>query len=129
MVIDQAAVLAALDHLRASRVTTWVDGGWGIDALVGEQTRPREDLDLVVEHIALDAARSALSALGTATIRLPNRDFQPASSSPTPRAATTGVGLIGGRRLRCLTPELNFVTTWAISPTRPRKAAGPRKRR
>lgn len=42
---DVQAVLAALD---AAGVPTWLDGGWGIDALVGRQTRPHSDLDLVI---------------------------------------------------------------------------------
>ena len=41
-------VLEILDRLRSHGVTASVDGGWGVDALVGRQTRPHEDLDLVV---------------------------------------------------------------------------------
>jgi len=29
-------------------VGLWVDGGWGVDALLGEQTRPHKDLDIFV---------------------------------------------------------------------------------
>jgi lincosamide nucleotidyltransferase A/C/D/E len=29
-------------------VQLWVDGGWGIDALLGEQTRPHKDFDALV---------------------------------------------------------------------------------
>ena len=36
---------AALD---AAEVRCWVMGGWGIDALLGEQTRAHHDLDLLV---------------------------------------------------------------------------------
>ena len=42
---DVIEVLAALD---AGDIDYWVDGGWGIDALVGEQTRVHHDLDLGV---------------------------------------------------------------------------------
>jgi lincosamide nucleotidyltransferase A/C/D/E len=42
---DVIEVLAALD---AGGINYWVDGGWGIDALVGEQTRTHRDLDLGV---------------------------------------------------------------------------------
>ena len=28
----------------------WLDGGWGIDALLGHQTRQHEDLDIVIEQ-------------------------------------------------------------------------------
>jgi lincosamide nucleotidyltransferase A/C/D/E len=45
-------VLEALAFLRAARIPVWVDGGWGVDALLGEQTRDHADLDLAVpsEH-------------------------------------------------------------------------------
>jgi len=29
-------------------IQVWLTGGWGIDALLGEQTRPHKDLDLIV---------------------------------------------------------------------------------
>jgi lincosamide nucleotidyltransferase A/C/D/E len=48
-------VLGYLDRLAAECVAAWVDGGWGVDALLGEQTRLHEDLDLVVA--LADAAR------------------------------------------------------------------------
>lgn len=44
---DVIEVLAALD---AGGIDYWVDGGWGIDALVGEQTRRHHDLDLGVSR-------------------------------------------------------------------------------
>lgn len=39
-------VLTVLDALADRRVPVWVAGGWGIDALLGEQTRAHADLDL-----------------------------------------------------------------------------------
>jgi lincosamide nucleotidyltransferase A/C/D/E len=42
---DVVEVLAALD---ADGIDYWVDGGWGIDALLGRQTRGHRDLDLGV---------------------------------------------------------------------------------
>ena len=42
---DVLDVLAALD---AGGIDYWVDGGWGIDALLGRQTREHRDLDLGV---------------------------------------------------------------------------------
>ena len=44
---DVLAVLTALD---AGGIDYWVDGGWGIDALVGEQTRRHHELDLGVSR-------------------------------------------------------------------------------
>lgn len=41
-------VLAVLDALTAADVRVWVAGGWGVDALLGRQTRPHCDIDLVI---------------------------------------------------------------------------------
>ena len=43
-------VLAILDRLDAAGIAWWVDGGWGVDALLGEQTRPHHDLDFAVRE-------------------------------------------------------------------------------
>lgn len=53
-----AEVLAVLAALRHSGCRVWVAGGWGVDALVGRQTRPHRDLDLALaaenEVVALE---------------------------------------------------------------------------
>jgi lincosamide nucleotidyltransferase A/C/D/E len=41
-----------------------VDGGWGVDALLGEQTRPHSDLDIAVEHKDVPQIRALLEARG-----------------------------------------------------------------
>ena len=30
-------------------ITVWVGGGWGVDALIGSQTRPHNDIDVYIE--------------------------------------------------------------------------------
>lgn len=35
----------AFDH----GISVWLDGGWGVDALLGRQTRPHNDIDLFIE--------------------------------------------------------------------------------
>lgn len=57
-------VRAVLDRLTQANVTVWLDDGWGIDALVGEQTRAHADLDSVIAREDLDRAREALHPLG-----------------------------------------------------------------
>ncbi|MEV6238641.1 hypothetical protein [Lentzea sp. NPDC051838] len=44
----------------------WIGGGWGIDALVGRQTRPHDDLDLMHREEQEPAVLTALAALGFA---------------------------------------------------------------
>lgn len=41
-----------------------VDGGWGVDALVGRETRPHDDLDLVVPLADLESIVAALAPVG-----------------------------------------------------------------
>jgi lincosamide nucleotidyltransferase A/C/D/E len=59
-------VIAVLDALVARDVRVWLDGGWGVDALLGEQTRAHEDVDIVVELRCLDDVVVALTPLGLA---------------------------------------------------------------
>ena len=48
MTMTAADVVRIVGWLEAARVDLWLDGGWGVDALVGEQTREHKDLDVVV---------------------------------------------------------------------------------
>ncbi|MFB7496503.1 nucleotidyltransferase domain-containing protein [Streptomyces sp. NPDC056161] len=57
-------VIAVLDELTDADVTAWVDGGWGVEALLGTVSRPHSDLDLVVLRTELDTIRAALAAAG-----------------------------------------------------------------
>jgi lincosamide nucleotidyltransferase A/C/D/E len=59
-------VLAVLDALEAEAIGYRVDGGWGIDALVGRQTRAHEDLDLVVARPEVGSVEASLAPLGFA---------------------------------------------------------------
>ena len=42
-------VLEVLADLSGAGCRAWAGGGWGVDALVGRQTRPHRDLDLAVD--------------------------------------------------------------------------------
>jgi lincosamide nucleotidyltransferase A/C/D/E len=48
MTMTAADVVEILGWLGTASVDVWLDGGWGVDALVGEQTREHNDLDLIV---------------------------------------------------------------------------------
>jgi lincosamide nucleotidyltransferase A/C/D/E len=53
-----AQAIEIAESLAAAGIRSWVMGGWGIDALLGQQTRTHHDLDLLVsasELPALDA--------------------------------------------------------------------------
>ena len=55
-------VVAILDLLDEEGIRTWLHGGWGIDALVGEQTREHRDIDLVVAREYADRLRELFRA-------------------------------------------------------------------
>jgi lincosamide nucleotidyltransferase A/C/D/E len=60
LVVRADAVLEVLVALEESGCRVWVAGGWGVDALVGEQTREHRDLDLAMHA---DDERLALATL------------------------------------------------------------------
>ena len=64
--ITGSDVLEVIDRLEAAAIDFWLDGGWGIDALLGSQTREHDDLDLVVRRQQCDLAVRTLAALGFA---------------------------------------------------------------
>ncbi|MER5770588.1 alpha/beta fold hydrolase [Streptomyces sp. NPDC001985] len=53
-----------LDLFAGAGVRVWVDGGWGVDALLGEQTRPHQDLDIAVDRLDFARLRAALTDAG-----------------------------------------------------------------
>lgn len=53
-----------LDALETLGCRFWLEGGWGIDALVGHQTRGHRDVDVDVDAACEQQAVSALGALG-----------------------------------------------------------------
>ncbi|MEV6424003.1 nucleotidyltransferase family protein [Streptomyces sp. NPDC051662] len=128
-------VLAVLDLLDRAGIRVWLDGGWGVDALLGEQTRPHNDLDIVVRTDDLDRYDRALRAHGFRLMRddgpynyvlvddagreVDVHSFDPATTltdadgvlvhGPNglayPVDALTGSGTVLGRRVACCTPE------------------------
>jgi lincosamide nucleotidyltransferase A/C/D/E len=128
---DVLQVVAAVGH---AGVAVWLDGGWGVDALVGEQTRPHDDLDCIIALGDADAAQDALAPLGFAVVEneLPTRfvvrdvsdrrvDFHTVTFDDDGGGvqalqdgtlwrflpdALTGSGAIAGQPVPCLTAEV-----------------------
>ena len=64
MSFSAESVLAVIDALNEAGCWRTIDGGWGVDALTGSQTRDHEDLDLVVKLAEIGAVLEALDGLG-----------------------------------------------------------------
>jgi lincosamide nucleotidyltransferase A/C/D/E len=62
--VNPADVIRVLDRLDGAGVTVWLDGGWGVDALLGQQTRAHEDVDLAIARHDCPLAQETLAGLG-----------------------------------------------------------------
>lgn len=56
VVMSAEQMIKVLMTLRQANVTAWIDGRWGVDALLGEQMREHDDLGLVVDNAATASA-------------------------------------------------------------------------
>src|SRR5260221_6501645 len=45
-------------------IKVWIDGGWGVDALLGHQTREHDDLDVALRHSDVSALCKLLEDRG-----------------------------------------------------------------
>jgi len=45
-------------------IQVWIDGGWGVDALLGRQTRKHDDLDVALRHSNVSALCKLLEDYG-----------------------------------------------------------------
>lgn len=59
-----AEVRAVLDALTDLECRFWLEGGWGVDALVGHQTRAHRDVDIDVDAASEPAVLQVLAGLG-----------------------------------------------------------------
>jgi lincosamide nucleotidyltransferase A/C/D/E len=58
---DVADLIALLEH---HGLEVYVDGGWAVDAVLGKQTRPHDDLDIALPHAQVPRLRALLDARG-----------------------------------------------------------------
>jgi lincosamide nucleotidyltransferase A/C/D/E len=57
-------VVEIVQLLERHHIEVCVDGGWGVDALLGEQTRAHADLDIAIGHKDVEGTRALLEAIG-----------------------------------------------------------------
>ena len=127
MVEKDVADLIAL--LEQHGVEVYVDGGWAVDALLGAQTRPLDDLDIALPHAHVPRLRALLGSRGfreqprddswecnfvladEAGRRLDVHSFTLDATGlnvggvPYSGEQLTGRGVIDGYPVRCVSPE------------------------
>lgn len=122
-------VIEIVHLFHQNHIELYIDGGWGVDALLGEQTRPHSDLDIAVQHRDVAKIRALLEANGYQDVPRgdtwecnfvlgDDRGRQVDIHSYTfdaagrhvygvayPSASLTGSGLINGYPVKCISPE------------------------
>lgn len=125
-------------------IEIWLDGGWGVDALLEEQTREHADLDIVVQRKDVAKMRSLLEERGYTDI---DRDdtgernfvlgdgtyeidvhaitidengvglYNSEKNEHFSAGSLNGVGTINGLKVRCIAPEwtVQFHTGYELS--------------
>jgi lincosamide nucleotidyltransferase A/C/D/E len=120
-------------------IKVWINGGWGVDALIGEPTRPHGDLDIFIEAKDVSKLRNSLKARGYKETKLeiarPHNFvlgdnagheidvhvitfdsegriiYGPVENGEIyPPELFTGVGVINGRTVKCISVE--WVLKW-----------------
>lgn len=130
-------LIRVIECLEEAGIEVWLDGGWGVDALLGEQQRGHDDLDLVVDLADVPRLKEVLTRNGYAVLGgAPPMSFYMVDSAGRqvdvhpvafnehgdgiykletgkewayPAAGFAGTGLVLGRHVRCLSPEVQML--------------------
>ena len=62
--IEAKDVIEIVQLLETGNIIVWVDGGWAVDALFTKQSRPHEDLDIVIQEKDVSKLRELLEERG-----------------------------------------------------------------
>lgn len=122
-------VITVLHIFDQHDISVHVDGGWAVDALLGEQTRTHEDLDIAMQHKDVPKLRELLAEHGYKEIL--RDDSRPVNfvladdaghmidvhsytfdaqgnnifGVEYPFESLTGIGTIAGQQVDCISPE------------------------
>jgi lincosamide nucleotidyltransferase A/C/D/E len=135
--MEAEEVARIVDALERAGVAVWLDGGWGVDALLGEQVREHDDLDLVVELNTTQVLTATLGRLGYAHVAghapsslvLVDKAGRQVDVHPVvlddegggvyrmedggdwtyPAEGFSGRGRVGGASVRCLSPTVQVL--------------------
>ncbi len=129
-----ADVIDLYSQLNNLGIEVWLDGGWGVDALLSEQTRPHADVDIVIQQKDVPKLRALLETQGYKDV--PRDDtsawnfvlgdnngrlvdvhavaldaegnglYGPVEKGVMyPASSLTGIGVVSGHMVKCISPE------------------------
>ncbi len=133
-------VLSLLKLFNDNGIEVYIDGGWGIDALLGKQTRQHDDLDIAMPHRFVQKLKEILSTRGYAIVeKADSRDCNFVLGDELGHEIDvhtytfdehgnnifgidyksehlTGEGLIGGHVVKCIPPKymVEFHTGYVV---------------
>lgn len=135
--MPSSSVTDLLRLVEGAAIPVWLDGGWGVDALLGMQTGPHKDVDLILPVLDVPKLRELLEDRGFALKEgKPPNSFVLADGSGLevdvhavrfddegngvyrmengedwiyPADGFSGRGAIEGMTVRCLTPEVQVL--------------------
>jgi lincosamide nucleotidyltransferase A/C/D/E len=134
--MDSKTVIKIYQWLESAGIQIWIDGGWGVDSLLGRQTRPHKDLDIAVQWKDVPLLREFLAAKAYKQIKEDNKwNFVLADPGNNeldvhafiyddkgnvvdgimyPAESLTGTGSIDGRAIKCISARymVEFLTPW-----------------
>lgn len=128
------------EWMKNEKITIWIDGGWCVDALIGEQTREHPDLDIAVHRKDNATLRKLLEAKGYAEESrndgaewmyvMKDKDGKQVDvhafeydingkniyGIEYPHGSLTGKGTINGQEVNCIDPQWMFKFKTAYEP-------------
>ncbi len=136
MLTKSKDVVNFYSQLEGLGIKVWIDGGWGVDALLGKQLRPHKDLDIAIQWKDVSRLREVLAKQGYEQVREDGQwNFVLADNKKHeidvhafiyddkgnivegimyPTESLTGTGTIDGYTVRCISPkyQIEFLARW-----------------
>ena len=132
--MEATDVISIYETCQKNDLIIWIDGGWGVDALLGYQSRPHKDLDIAIQEKDVSKLRELLQGKGYGEIKLEiarshnfvlgdkkgheidihvivldakgNGIYGPVGNGEMyPADSLTGTGIIAGKNVKCISPD------------------------
>jgi lincosamide nucleotidyltransferase A/C/D/E len=136
-IMSPDTLVEIIDLLEGESIDVWIDGGWGVDALLEKQTRPHRDVDIIVRVMDVPLLQSLLEERGfTIKEGMPPNSFvlsddtglevdvhavrfdeegngiyrmQDGDDWTYPREGFLGKGKVSGREVKCLSAPIQVL--------------------